>query len=140
MSIDNSDIDELPGRDVLDPEDQKIGLVGEVFLDDVTGRPEWVTVKTGLFGTHQSFVPLDGAELSRTSLRVAYLREMVKDAPREDTNQGHLSGDQESELYRYYGLSDPQSAQTRLRRHVGTGQAPGGAEDADVRDQEDRNE
>ena len=30
---------------------REIGGVGEIYLDDETGAPEWVTVATGLFGS-----------------------------------------------------------------------------------------
>ena len=38
------------GGQVIDSNDDKIGKVGQVFLDDETGEPAWVTVKTGMFG------------------------------------------------------------------------------------------
>ena len=44
--------------------DGKLGTVGEVYLDDETGRPEWATVRTGMFGTKESFVPLAQADLT----------------------------------------------------------------------------
>jgi uncharacterized protein (TIGR02271 family) len=83
--------------------DGKLGTVGEVFLDDETGRPEWATVRTGLFGTKESFVPLAAAEISGRDLRVPYAKDKVKGAPHIDSD-GHLSPADEDELYRYYGL------------------------------------
>ena len=83
----------------------KLGKVGEVYLDDETGRPEWATVHTGLFGTKETFVPLAQADLSGDQVRVPYAKAQVKDAPRIDTD-GHLSPEEEAELYRYYGVSD----------------------------------
>ena len=47
-------LDELQswhGRDLIDRDGDKIGSIGDVYLDDQTGQPEWLTVKTGLFGT-----------------------------------------------------------------------------------------
>ena len=38
------------GGQVIDNNDDKIGKVGQIFLDDETGEPAWVTVKTGMFG------------------------------------------------------------------------------------------
>jgi uncharacterized protein (TIGR02271 family) len=83
--------------------DGKLGTVGEVYLDDETGRPEWATVRTGLFGTKESFVPLAEANLSGSDLRLPYDTDKVKHAPKIDTD-GHLSPSEEAELYRYYGL------------------------------------
>ena len=83
--------------------DGKLGTVGEVYLDDETGRPEWATVRTGMFGTKESFVPLADADLSGSDLRVPYDKAKVKHAPHVDTD-GHLSPTEEAELYRYYGV------------------------------------
>ncbi|MGY1804115.1 DUF2382 domain-containing protein [Blastococcus sp. SYSU D00922] len=83
--------------------DGKLGTVGEVYLDDETGRPEWATVRTGLFGTKESFVPLADADLSGSDLRLPYDKDKVSHAPKVDTD-GHLSPTEEAELYRYYGI------------------------------------
>ncbi len=84
--------------------DGKLGTVGEVYLDDETGRPEWATVRTGMFGTKESFVPLAEADLSGSDLRLPYDKDKIKHAPQIDTD-GHLSPDEEAELYRYYGIA-----------------------------------
>ena len=83
--------------------DGKLGTVGEVYLDDETGRPEWATVRTGMFGTKEAFVPLARADMSGEELRVPYDKDTVKNAPHIDS-AGHLSPAEETELYRYYGL------------------------------------
>ena len=41
-------------------------------MDDQTGDPSWVTAKTGLFGTAESFVPLTGASISGSDIVVRY--------------------------------------------------------------------
>jgi uncharacterized protein (TIGR02271 family) len=92
------------GADVIDAEGNKIGTASEVFLDDQSGNPEWVTVKTGLFGTKESFVPIRDADLTGDGLRVPVSKDAVKDAPKIDTD-GHLSPQEEQELYRYYNMS-----------------------------------
>ncbi|MGH3941018.1 MAG: DUF2382 domain-containing protein [Pseudonocardiaceae bacterium] len=100
-------ISDLPGSTVYDTDHSKIGKIGQIYLDDQTGRPEWVAVRTGLFGIHESFVPLAGAEmLSAEEVIVPVTKEAVKDAPRIDPNGAHLSEAEEMELYRYYGLPD----------------------------------
>jgi uncharacterized protein (TIGR02271 family) len=83
--------------------DGKLGSVGEVYLDDETGRPEWATVRTGMFGTKEAFVPLAEAEMAGDELRVPYDKDTVKNAPHIES-EGHLSPAEEAELYRYYGL------------------------------------
>ncbi len=103
-SIDEVTIEELEGHEVIDPKEQKIGIIGKVFADDA-GRPEWVTVKTGLLGGKPRFVPLRGAEVSKTSLHVAYGKDAVDNAPHHDAHADVLSEDQERELQRYYELT-----------------------------------
>jgi uncharacterized protein (TIGR02271 family) len=92
------------GGSVLGDDGAKIGKVGQVFLDDETSEPAWVTVKTGLFGGAESFVPLSGSSVSGDDVHVPFAKEKVKDAPRVDDSEGHLDKTEEAELYRYYGL------------------------------------
>jgi uncharacterized protein (TIGR02271 family) len=98
-------ISRVIGQDVYDESGDKIGSAAEVYLDDETGQPEWVTVRTGLFGTKESFVPLRDANLTDDGVRVPVTKSQVKDAPKVDTD-GHLSPQEEEELYRYYGLGN----------------------------------
>jgi uncharacterized protein (TIGR02271 family) len=92
------------GGNVVDNDGDKIGSIGQIFLDDQTGRPEWVTVKTGLFGGGESFVPLRDSEVSGNDVRVPFDKDKVKDAPRISDSDGHLSEEEEGTLYRYYGM------------------------------------
>jgi len=96
-------ISRVIGQDVYDQAGEKIGSASEVYLDDETGQPEWVTVKTGLFGTKESFVPIRDADLTNDGVRVSVSKERVKDAPKIDAD-GHLSPQEEQELYTYYGM------------------------------------
>jgi uncharacterized protein (TIGR02271 family) len=90
------------GGTVVSQDGSKIGSVGQVFLDDLTGEPEWVTVKTGMFGGAESFVPLASATIQGDQVRVPFNKDTVKDAPRVNDSDGHLSEDEEDELFRYY--------------------------------------
>jgi uncharacterized protein (TIGR02271 family) len=102
-------ISRVIGQDVYDESGEKIGSAAEVYLDDETGQPEWVTVRTGLFGTKESFVPIRNADLTDDGVRVPVSKTQVKDAPKIDTD-GHLSPQEEQELYRYYGMGAGTSA------------------------------
>ncbi|MGR6966538.1 DUF2382 domain-containing protein [Geodermatophilus sp. URMC 61] len=104
-------ISRVIGKDVYDQSGDKIGSASEVYLDDESGQPEWVTVRTGLFGTKETFVPLRNADLTDDGVRVPVSKAQVKDAPRIDTD-GHLSPQEEQELYRYYGLGSGQGTTT----------------------------
>ena len=92
-------------RPVLDAGGKKIGDAKHVFLDDATGRPEWVTVKTGLFGSSESFIPLRDAAMAGDHMEVPFSKSKVKDAPHVDVDSGgHLSETEEHSLYDYYGI------------------------------------
>jgi uncharacterized protein (TIGR02271 family) len=112
-------ISRVIGQDVYDESGDKIGSVSEVYLDDETGQPEWATVRTGLFGTKESFVPLREADLTNDGLRVHVSKAQVKDAPKIDTD-GHLSPQEEQELYRYYGLGSGTQTTTQTTTDTGT--------------------
>ncbi|MEK8173262.1 PRC-barrel domain-containing protein [Streptomyces sp. M19] len=73
---------------VYDSEGAKIGEAKHVFVDDVTGEPDWVSVRTGLFGMNESFVPTRDARLVTDHLEVAYPKSKVKDAPHADIDGG----------------------------------------------------
>jgi uncharacterized protein (TIGR02271 family) len=92
---------QLTGRTVTDQQGDKIGKVGQIYLNDSTGEPEWLTVSTGLFGTRESFVPLGGADYSGADVVVPVTKDVIKGAPNVD-NDGHLEPTEEEALYRYY--------------------------------------
>ncbi|KHL04029.1 PRC-barrel domain-containing protein [Sinomonas humi] len=99
----NDQIDSLVDKNgsVVTPDGEKIGGIGHFYLDDETGEANWLTVKTGLFGTHESFVPLDEARLQDDDLVVPYTKEQVKDAPHVDPD-ARVEQDEEDRLYDYY--------------------------------------
>ncbi len=111
-------ISTIIGSTAVGPEG-KLGTVGEVYLDDETGRPEWATVRTGLFGTKEAFVPLADATMSGDELRLPYDKDKVKNSPHHDV-EGHLSPAEEADLYRYYGLGGGQA----VADTVGTARGP----------------
>ncbi|MBJ2121387.1 PRC and DUF2382 domain-containing protein [Arthrobacter sp. MSA 4-2] len=82
----------------------KLGSIGQLYVDDETGQPSWVSVNTGLFGTSESFVPLQAASVDGNDVRVPYSKDLVKDAPKVEKD-GHLSPEEEDRLYRHYSLN-----------------------------------
>lgn len=60
------------GAPAYDPSGDKIGEIGQVYYDHDTDQPKWVTVATGLFGTHESSVPMQGAEVAGDRVTLAY--------------------------------------------------------------------
>ena len=99
---DMQDTGRLIGRTAVDPSGAKIGTISDVYVADDSGRPEWLAVNTGMFGSKVSFVPLAGAEAAGDEVVLGYDKAQVKDAPKAEAD-GHLSTDEEAELYTHYG-------------------------------------
>jgi uncharacterized protein (TIGR02271 family) len=99
------DAQQLVGAQLVGADQEKIGKIGQVFLDDETGAPQWVTVQTGLLARSENFVPLASARVvDDGQVQVPYGKDQVKDAPSVDVDAGHISEAEEAALYRYYGL------------------------------------
>jgi uncharacterized protein (TIGR02271 family) len=111
MTLQMENIAELRGEEVVDRDGDKIGKLDEIYLDQQTGEPAWALVKTGLFGSASTFVPLAGASREDDALRVAYEKDLVKDAPNMEAD-GQLSPEDEAKLYRHYSLEYGDSADT----------------------------
>ena len=101
--ISRDSVQTLLGGTAYSSDGDKIGSIGQVYLDNDTNQPAWVTVKTGLFGSNESFVPLDQAEQTSDGIRVPYDKDRVKNAPNIETDR-ELSEQEEDQLYAYYGV------------------------------------
>jgi hypothetical protein len=112
-------ISEWRGQDVLDPGDQRVGRLEEIYYDRYDDSPGFACVKTGLFGRRLSFVPLTGASMAREHIRVAYPADEIKRAPSVDPD-GQLTATEEAALFAHYGLEspiDPDGQPPRLVRY-----------------------
>ncbi|MEU4674648.1 PRC and DUF2382 domain-containing protein [Amycolatopsis sp. NPDC023774] len=96
------------GKTIHDTAGQKIGKVGQLWADDASGAPSWVTVNTGLFGTSETFLPVQGVQPRGDDLQTSYDRDLVKDAPHVDPSGDHLDPGEISRLYQHYGLGTGQ--------------------------------
>jgi uncharacterized protein (TIGR02271 family) len=114
----------LVGQRVLDTEGHNVGKIKQVFLDDQTGRPSWVSVHTGLFGLKETLVPLQGAQPVEEDIQIPYDKATVKDAPQVDADR-HVSPEDEALVRDYFARQGgfPRQAQGEER-------LPGGAEEA----------
>jgi uncharacterized protein (TIGR02271 family) len=99
--ISETNVAALNGAKVIDRDGDKIGTIGQIYVDPSTGRPNWASVRTGLFGTSETFVPLEEAAEEGDQIRVPYEKSFVKDAPRIDED-GQISQQEEDQLYGYY--------------------------------------
>ena len=85
----------------------RIGTIEQVYLDDRTSEPEWVRTRTGLVRGKDRFVPLAQAGISGEDVVVPVDKALVKGCPDVGGLDGHLTGEQKAELYRYYGSDRP---------------------------------
>jgi uncharacterized protein (TIGR02271 family) len=91
------------GQTMVDRDGDKVGTIDAIYVDDQTGEPAWALVTTGLFGTRSTFVPIAQATGSGDQVQVPYEKQRIKDAPNIEPD-GHLSEQEEQELWRHYGL------------------------------------
>lgn len=103
--------------------DGVLGRVDAIFLDEATDRPEWVLVK--LDGEQSpAFVPLAGATVESTIIRVEADRERAGAAPRLGEGDT-LSVAEERRLYEHYGLAySEQESPTVLPEESATPETP----------------
>ncbi len=95
---------ELIGRQVVDNHGEKVGKIGQIYLDERSGEPTWATVNTGLFGTKESFVPLQNADVHDRDVALGVEKQAVKNSPHVGRSDERLTGSEEDELYRHYGI------------------------------------
>ncbi|CAA9476585.1 MAG: putative conserved domain protein [uncultured Solirubrobacteraceae bacterium] len=97
------DVKTWRGQDVVGPDGSKIGTLDHIYLDRQSGEPTFGAVKTGLFGTNVSLVPLEGATGGSGSVQLPFDKQKIKDAPNIDAD-AELSEAEEQRLYEYYGV------------------------------------
>ena len=90
------------GKTVLDRDGEKVGTLGDLYLDRETDRPAYAGVKTGLFKTRESIVPLEGARELNDDLQIPYTGDQIKDAPNVDPEVA-LTEEEEDRLHEHYG-------------------------------------
>ena len=91
------------GRTMIGSDGEKIGKVSEIYEDPATGKAEWATVSSGLFGNKSNFVPLTGASRNGEDIRAQVTKAQVKDAPGVGDDDD-LSEQEERRLFEHYGV------------------------------------
>ncbi|MEV5803523.1 PRC-barrel domain-containing protein [Streptomyces collinus] len=98
------DIREWRGHDVVDPHGHKIGVLESVYVDTATDKPFFATVTVGLPTRRRlAFVPLVGATVGPSYLKVIHSKDVVKKAPAIDTD-GELHATDEPGVFAHYEL------------------------------------
>lgn len=92
------------GEKVIDPDGDKIGSLEAVYFDTATDEPAFVTVQIGIIGRHRlAFVPLAGATVTPSAVRVRFDKKLVGDAPTIDLD-GELTAADEPAVFAHYNL------------------------------------
>jgi len=135
-TLQREDVLQQRGQELYDRDGDKIGTVGQIYVDPSTGRPNWASVRTGLFGTSESFVPLEHATEDADGLRVPFEKSVVKDAPRIE-DDAELSPDEEDRLYDYHLGSGAGFTPESDRGTVGHNTSGSSTDDAMTRSEEE---
>lgn len=102
--FDVDDIRDWRERDVVDINGEKIGSLEAVYFDTASQEPTFASIKIGIVGRHRLvFVPLGGARVAPSHVRVMADKKLVKDAPAIDTD-GELDANTEPAVFAHYGI------------------------------------
>lgn len=106
----------LVGHEVIDVNGATIGYVDLVFVDDDSGRPEWIGLWNGVWETKpRVLVPLRGIEHVEDEIRVPWAKDVVQRAPSYDDEDDRglftddedvigISPEKERAAYAHYGV------------------------------------
>jgi PRC-barrel domain len=97
------DFSRLEGAAVTNQDEEKLGKVGGLFVDDASGVPTWVSVASGLFGSRHALVPLAESRFDGETLWVPYSKDDLVAAPPHDPDVA-LTPDEERLLYDHYNV------------------------------------
>lgn len=92
--------DRLKGRTVYASDGEKLGKIDDVLIDRA-GRPRYVQIKSGWFGTKRHSLPIEGLmETDGDDLTTRYTSEQLRSAP---VHEDDLDYDREREIGSHYG-------------------------------------
>lgn len=115
-------IEDWVGADVVDPAGEKLGKLEDLYYPPGSDDPVAAAVKHGALGKSLSLVPLDGASVTRSYLRVAHGKDTLKEAP--DVQAGFdLASSTVADAGGHFGASLPSGeleSGTRRREQAGT--------------------
>ena len=99
--VNADELRDIIGRYAIDREGDQLGRIGQIYLDDASGAPQWLTISTGLFGTKESFAPISGYCLVGDDVVLNVTRDQIKGAPNPAAD-GHLDDADNDRLSAYY--------------------------------------
>src|ERR1035437_10117784 len=99
----NNQFEDIEGKTLYDSSGEKIGTIKELYLDEGSENPAWATVSSGIFGTKQHFMPLEGVVQHEDGLMAPYAKETILNAPRIKADD-NLDEADEGRLYSHYSI------------------------------------
>lgn len=132
--ITKSKIHEVENATVRDRDGASVGKVAQVFPSAEDGSAAYVSVATGLLGSHHTLVPVEDANFDGTDLHVGYTKSAIKAAPSSGAGQT-LSPSEANAVRKHFGLSPAGNATGDMGDphenldQAGTG--PAGADDTE---------
>ena len=93
------------GQTAVDDTGEQVGMISEIWVDDVTGRPAWASVMGPALGAREVLVPLAGAVALGGGHRFAYTKEQIAAAP-QVAEGGRLDEEGKEQLCAHYGTAD----------------------------------
>ncbi len=99
---------------VYDLYGEKIGTVGELFVDDLNDQLEYIGVKTGLFGLRRALVPTDVVRIDyeRQGIEVFHPKGKVKNAPHFEYLE-EITAEFEGQVRDYFALAGTAATATK---------------------------
>jgi len=98
-----NDARNFPGRTMIDADGDEVGTITTLYADREDGHPTFATVKTGMLGGNETFVPVAEATAEGDTVRVPYGKQQISSAP-NIAEDGEISPEEEERLYSHYGL------------------------------------
>jgi hypothetical protein len=102
MQPNESQFSGVVGESVLDGEGRRVGkVVGTASRPD-TLEPEWLVVRTSMFGK-QRLVPVDGASEDGGTVHVGFSKEAILSAPTPDIPTSLAANERQALVEHYRG-------------------------------------
>jgi len=105
-------ISQLEGMPVYASDQEQIGKVDTIYIDEDTRVPEWIGIGTGFFSTKRLLVPTQGATAQNDGVYIGFDKARVESSP--EVTGDAIPESTERALYDHYGMpaSDERSSST----------------------------
>lgn len=90
------------GQTAIDDTGEQIGLITQIWVDDMSGQPEWASVRLPVLGAEEALVPLAGTRALGSGRQFAYTKQEIVDAP-PVAQDGTLGREEMERLAAHYG-------------------------------------